>query len=237
MGEALMKISMTKIAMIAVVALGANVQIHAQDLPGVLAKLDAAAANFKGATADFEWDTYQKIVNDVDKQYGNVAFKRQGSGTEMRADISDTPGVKVAGQIIIFTKGELEMFEPGTDQEKIYAAGKNAGVAETFLTLGFGGSGTDLKKNWSITPQGTDNIDGVAVTKLDLMPKDAGVAKNLKHVTIWLDLNRGVSLKQQFFYPSGDNKTALYKNIQLSNVDEGKFKMPLKKSTKVDHVQ
>jgi len=37
------------------------------------------------------------------------------------------------------------------------------------------------------------------------------------HITIWIDPARGVSLKQVFFAPNGDNRTANYSNIRLNS--------------------
>ena len=36
------------------------------------------------------------------------------------------------------------------------------------------------------------------------------------HITIWIDLARDVSLKQEGFTPSGDTQTTIYTNIRLN---------------------
>jgi hypothetical protein len=36
------------------------------------------------------------------------------------------------------------------------------------------------------------------------------------HIVIWVDLNRAISLKQQFFTPAGDYRTATYTNIRYN---------------------
>jgi outer membrane lipoprotein-sorting protein len=40
-------------------------------------------------------------------------------------------------------------------------------------------------------------------------------------VTIWVDPARGVSLKQIFYEPSGDNRTATYQNIRYNQPIKG----------------
>jgi len=213
-------------------AIAVNVALaNASPLDETLAKLDAAAKKFTAAQADFEWDTYQKIVNDTDKQYGTIWFKRTGDATEMRSDVSDTPHGRV-NQIVIYKDGELQYFQPTSGDLKTFAAGKNQSQYESFLTLGFGGSGTDLKKNWDITYQGTEQMQGVTVTKLDLKPIQPSVAKQFTHVTIWIDAPRAVSLQQKFFYPSGDARTAIYSNISEKNLPASQFVMPNKKSAR-----
>jgi outer membrane lipoprotein-sorting protein len=95
-------------------------------------------------------------------------------------------------------------------------AGANRGQWESFLTLGFGGSGTDLEANWKVSLLGTETMDGVFVAKLDLVPKEQKVLDMFTHVTIWVEPARGVSHKQVFYQPSGDLRTATYKNIRYN---------------------
>ena len=70
---------------------------------------------------------------------------------------------------------------PGTNHVETHAAsGADQARFETFLTLGFGGSGADLAKAWNITDQGTDNHrSAVKVEKLDLVSKDPSVQGQL----------------------------------------------------------
>ncbi len=56
-------------------------------LENVLKKMDAAAANFHTAQADFVWDQYQKVVDEHDTQKGTVYYRRAGNEIEMMAEI------------------------------------------------------------------------------------------------------------------------------------------------------
>ena len=95
-------------------------------------------------------------------------------------------------------------------------AGNNRGQFESFLTLGFGGSGKDLETNWKVNLEGTEKINGVSVAKLDLVPKEQKVLDMFAHVEIWVDPARSVSYKQVFYQPSGDKRTATYTNIRYN---------------------
>jgi outer membrane lipoprotein-sorting protein len=47
------------------------------------------------------------------------------------------------------------------------------------------------------------------------------------HITIWIDPTRGVSLKQVFYAPNKDNRTATYSNIRLnSRINEKPYNIP-----------
>jgi outer membrane lipoprotein-sorting protein len=110
---------------------------------------------------------------------------------------------------------------------------------ESFLTLGFGGSGKDLAKAWTITDQGTevlkDSGKDVTTVKLDLVAKDPAVRNNFSHVTIWVEPTQGVSLKQQFFTPAGDYRTTYFDHVRVNQkVNEAAFAIKTDKKTQID---
>lgn len=186
--------------------------VQAQQTPqvqAILTKLDAASAHFSSAQADFEKDLYNSVIKDTDKQNGMVYFKRGAGNTEF--------GMILTGgnaRIAEYKNGTIRDFNPAT---KCYdSVQASAGKVETFLTIGFGGSGADLAKSWKINDLGPETIDNIKTEKLDLVPKDEGVKANLTHVVLWVDVDRDVSLKQVFYTTSGDTQTAHYLNIRLN---------------------
>jgi hypothetical protein len=117
-------------------------------------------------------------------------------------------------QIVEYKAGKIRRYQIGLKCVENYNASPSS--VESFLTLGFGGSGKDLKKAWNIAEPVAEKIGDVSVEKLDLVPKDANVKSNFTHVTLWIDPTRAISLKQEFFTPSGDTQTAIYTNIKLN---------------------
>lgn len=185
------------------------------DLQKVISQLNAAAAKFVSAQASFVWDQYQVVVQDHDRQSGTIYYERKKGATRTAAYFTEENG-KDAHKTMVYDNGEVNFYQPEIKQITIMRAGANKGQWESFLTLGFGGSGSDLEANWNVTLQGTETIDVVSVAKLDLVPKEQKVLDMFSHVTIWVDPIRGVSLKQIFYEPSGDNRTATYKNIRYN---------------------
>jgi outer membrane lipoprotein-sorting protein len=181
----------------------------------VLAQLDAAAAKFSSAQTDFAWDQYTAVVQESDVQTGTIYFERKESVTRMTAELKLDNG-KPAPRTVLYNGGQVKLYEPTIKQLTIMKAGANKGQWESFLTLGFGGSGTDLVTNWKVSLQGTEKIDGVSVAKLDLVPKEQKVLDMFTHVTIWVDPTRSLSYKQVFYQPSGDKRTATYTNIRYN---------------------
>lgn len=209
-------------------------QVKPGHLDEVLRQMDAASARFQSAEADFRWDLYERVVKQTSTQMGTIYFQRKGGGTQMGAKIVP-PGAKT----LEFKDGKLRVFDPGSDHLIEIAAGKNQAQYESFLTLGFGGTGTALTKEWTISDLGMESLsDGgksVEVAKLDLVPKEASVRNMFTHIVIWVDPVRDVSLKQQFFTPSEDVRTALYTGIRYNEkVNTGAFAIKTDRQTSVD---
>jgi outer membrane lipoprotein-sorting protein len=215
-------------------------QAPSSQLANVLKQMDTASAKFQRATADFQWDYYEKIVHDTTTQKGTVYFERDGNATNFGAVLIDpaaTTKSKVV-KVIQYQGGIVQMFDTGVNQITVLHQGGNQSEIESFLTLGFGGSGIDLAKAWSITDLGSeilsDNGQPVKVEKLDLVGKDAESRKNFSHVTIWVDPTRAVSLKQIFYTASGNYRTATYVNIKVNgNVHKDQFAIKKDKNTTI----
>ncbi len=216
---------------IAVVGLLLTSAAQAQNLDAILSSMDRAAANFRSAQTDFVWDQYQKVVDEHDLQKGMMYFRRQGDDVQMAADIT-SPDRKY----VLFTGGIVKVYVPKVDQVTEYDAGKNKADFETFLVLGFGGSGKDLEKSFDVKFDGMEEVQGVNTGKLELTPKSQKVRNMFSTITLWIDPTRGVSLQQRFQEPSGDYRLANYSDIQLNKKINGEY-FKLKTNSKTKYVR
>ncbi|MFY9682904.1 MAG: outer membrane lipoprotein carrier protein LolA, partial [Candidatus Sulfotelmatobacter sp.] len=185
-------------------------QQEAPSLDSVLKKMDAAAADFKATQADFVWDQYQRVVDETDTQTGTVYFRRAGKEIEMMADIKQPDS-----KFVLYKDGKLEVYQPKIDQVMEYPAGANRGEIESYLVLGFGGSGQDLVKSFDVSYLGEETVDGIATAKLQLIPKSEKFRNNISKILLWIDLSRGISVQQQFFQGQGDYRLAKYSAVNL----------------------
>jgi outer membrane lipoprotein-sorting protein len=180
-------------------------------LDSVLKKMDAAAASFRSTQADFEWDQYQKVVDETDTQKGTVYYRRSGQQIEMMAHLKE-PDRKY----VLYKDGKLQVYQPRIEQLIVHDAGNNRSEIESYLVLGFGGSGQDLAKTFDVTYGGEEAVDGVATGKLQLAPKSEKVRNTFTQVILWIDLARGISVQQKFVTPQGDYRLAKYTNIRIN---------------------
>ena len=135
-------------------------------LDSVLKKMDSVSATFQTAQADFMWDQYQKVVDETDTQKGTVYYRRSAKKIEMMADIKQ-PDQK----FVLYKDGMLQVYQPKIEQVMNYSAGEHGNELESFLVLGFGGSGEDLKQSFDVSFEGEETIDNIATAKLQLIPK------------------------------------------------------------------
>jgi outer membrane lipoprotein-sorting protein len=183
--------------------------------------MDEAAANFRTTQAEFEWDRYERVIDEVDDvQTGTIYYRRTGNDIEMKADVKmaggDIKSLKAEPKYVLFSGGKIRMYQPKPDQVTEYDLGKNSSDFESYLVLGFGGSGQDLMKAFEVTYAGSEQIDGVATAKLELVPKSTRLRNNFKQILLWIDLERGISVQQKFIEPQGDYRLAKYSNIQVN---------------------
>lgn len=201
----------------------------AQDLESVLNSMDQTAAKFRTAQADFDWDQYQKVVNDHDYQKGTTYFRRQGNEIEMAAEF--TLPVK---KYVLVAGDTVSIFQPSIDQVTQYNAGKNKSDFESFLLLGFGGRGHDLTKSFDVNFGGMEQVQGVNAAKVELTPKSQRVKNMFQTITLWIDPALGVSVQQKFVEPSGDYRVAKYSNIRLNQkIPAEAFKLKTSGHTKI----
>ncbi len=182
-----------------------------EGLDAVLKKMDAAAASFRTTQADFVWEQYEKVVDVTDTQEGTVYYRRSGKEIEMMAEIK-----KPDRKYVLYRDGTLKVYQPKIEQVMVHPAGKNRSEIESYLVLGFGGSGQDLVKAFDITYQGSETVSGTASARLQLVPKSEKLRKTFARIVLWIDLQRGISVQQQFLEPQGDYRLAKYSSIRVN---------------------
>lgn len=200
------------------------------DLDSVLQKLDKTAENFHTAQANFTWTTFNSVVNEAEKpQTGKIYFERSGAEIKMAAYL-DPPDAEQ----IIFSEGRIEIYKKKLGTVDVYNAGAHREEFETFLVLGFGSSGSEMRKSFDVKYGGEEKIDGLDTAKLDLTPKAENIRNHFPDIILWIDLQEGVSLQEKLMEPNGDYRLAKYSDIDLKRKIPGKvFKLETSGKTTV----
>ncbi len=186
------------------------------DLKIVLAKMNAAATKFKSAKADFQFDNYNKDVDEHAIQNGRIYFRRNSNDVEVAIDI-----VSPSPKSVLYKDGMIRLYEPRIEQVTQKTVGKSKSEIEAVMNLGFGGSGDELLKSFNVTMEGWETLDGVKTARLQLVAKSDDLKKLFTKAILWIDPERDVPLKQQFFEHTNDYRlnryTGIVLNAKLSN--------------------
>jgi outer membrane lipoprotein-sorting protein len=202
-------------------------------LENVLRKMDQAAANFHTTQANFQWDSYTKVIDEVDDVETGVIYYRRNSkdkDIDMMAEVKKAGAslatVKDSPKYVLVSGGKARMYQPKIDQVTEFDLGKNKSEFESYFVLGFGGSGQDLQKQFDVTYVGPETINGVQTAKLKLVPKSEKVRSMYNEIYLWIDLDKGISVQQQLFQPQGDYRLAKYSNIKINEkISDEVFKL------------
>jgi outer membrane lipoprotein-sorting protein len=216
--------------LLAMILVSGRAAFAAGDLKATLAKLDASAANFRTTAADFEFDSIQtEPVDYKEVQKGVVYYKRAGSTFQMGVHINDVNGQNVPKVIVCCQNNAVRLYEQKPNQVTTLS---KLSQYESWFMLGFGATGKELADKWNIVDEGAETMSGVKTEKLEMVPKDPAVLKNVPKVTMWVDLDRGVSLKQIFDEGEGQSRVCLYSNFKMNqNLPADAFSFKTDKAT------
>ena len=195
----------------------------AQDVSATLGRMDQAAAQFHGMSADVTMVQYTRLLDDRTTQTGTVQMQRLKAG-EIRA-ILEFP----QEQTLAFSGKSLTIFYPKTGVYQQYPASNLGNALNQFLLLGFGSSGRELKQSYEIAVDGQEKIGDRETVKLVLKPKDPKVAEKLPKAELWIPEDAGYPIQQQFWEPtSGNYRLLTYSNVKINPPMKGnlEFKPP-----------
>lgn len=183
-------------------------------LDSVLASMDRASQQFRSAQADFKWDVLESAVNEHDIQSGTIFFQRNNGQLEMMAHVTEP---KNAQKYALYQGSTVRLFDVTPNRVTEYSIGKNKDTFEPFLVLGFGGSGEDLKKSFTATMEGMEDVNGVKAARLLLIPKSEKARNVFDRIYLWINPATGIAVRQKFMEPqTGNYRDAFYTNIQLN---------------------
>jgi outer membrane lipoprotein-sorting protein len=200
-----------------------------RDLNSVLAQMNANAAKFKSAEAGFDLETYESVVQEKTVQKGRIYFRRSGKGEVQAAFDITSPAPKQ----VVFKDGKIYMYEPNIDQVTVRDVSQSKAAVESFLSLGFGAKGDDLRKDYDVSLAGWEMVDGVSTAKLELVPHNERLRQTYSKIILWIDPEQDVLLQQQFLESSGNYRLTRYTRLKLNGkIPDDAFRLKTTGKTK-----
>jgi outer membrane lipoprotein-sorting protein len=206
--------------------------LAADPLPGVLAKMDAVSATFKGAKADIKRVTHNAAV-DINSEFSGTMVLKRPAPHDVRTLVHFT---KPDEQQVYVGDGVADLYYPKINTIQERKIGKYQSLFEQFYLLAFGGSGKDLVANYDVTYVGSEAINAEATSHLQLIPKSADVKKNFTKIELWLTEAKAIPSQLRLSQPSGDTTTFVYTNVIMNpKISDSDLKLKTKPGVKTEY--
>src|ERR1700704_1364856 len=198
-------------------------------LETVFARIDKAAAGFKGLTADMKRLHHVELVNANEMDEGTITVKKV-KANDIRILINFT---KPEPKTVMIGGGKAQMYNPKANEVQEADIKKHKDLINEVLLLGFGSTSSDLKAAYTIQLGGPEAVNGAPTVRIELVPKNEEIRHTIKKCELWIPEN-GVPVQQKFYEGGGDYQIATYSHIVLNpNIPDSAVKLDLPKGVKI----
>jgi len=184
----------------------------AESLQAVQARMDKSAAEFTSLKSRVKKVSYTAIIKDTTTETGEFIIKKmKGGDVRVRMEV-EKPDVRS----IALSRKKYEVFLPKINTVQEYDLSQYGKLIDQFLLLGFGTPVAELQKSYTMRVTGTETIDGIAATKVELTPKADSIKAHLKLIEVWIPSNDGNPVQQKFTQSSGDYILTTYFDVKVN---------------------
>jgi outer membrane lipoprotein-sorting protein len=194
------------------------------DLRQTFRQMNAAGKGFRSFQARFSQKKYTAVLKEFDTpETGEFYYVRNKNGSAFLRQEVTSPGKK-----ILTVKGDKAVFyQPAIKQAQIANLGNYKNLAE-YLAIGIGQSPEKLEKDFSISYQGSEAVNGENCSVLLLKPKSPKVASRFSAITLWVKKSNGILVQNKFLEPSGDYTLLTFSDEKLNaNISNSQFEQKL----------
>jgi len=184
----------------------------AESLQAVQARMDKAAAEFTSLKSRVKKVSYTAIIKDTTTETGEFIIKKMKGGDVRVWMEVEKPDVRS----IALSRKKYEVFLPKINTVQEYDLSQYGKLIDQLLLLGFGTPVAELQKSYTMRVTGTETIDGIAATKVELTPKADSIKAHLKLIEVWIPSNDGNPVQQKFTQSSGDYILTTYFDVKVN---------------------
>jgi outer membrane lipoprotein-sorting protein len=191
-------------------------------LDTVFARMDKAAASFKGMTADIKRLTHTDLVNANETDEGTIVVKRsKPQDVRMLIDFQ-----RPEPKTVFLGNGKALIYNPKAKIVQEGDLGKHRSLVNEFLLLGFGANSRELTDKYTVSFGAPETVNGMPATRIELIPKSKEILNHVKKAELWIPEN-GIPIQQKFYQSGGDYQVSTYSKVVLnSNVPDPKLDLP-----------
>jgi outer membrane lipoprotein-sorting protein len=201
---------------LSMIMLAAPLATSKDQLEEVLEHMDRAATDFKTMTAQVTYVTHTDVINENTTETATVVMKKVQPGeVQGRVDFT-SPDVKT----VIFEKRKVQVYYPKIKTLQIYDLDKHGEQIDKFLMIGFGTSGTELAKDYTVKVAGTENVkeqSNISAIHLQLLPKTSEGKQYISMVELWIpEQGAPYPVREKISQPSGDYRLVTYSELKIN---------------------
>jgi outer membrane lipoprotein-sorting protein len=204
--------------------------------PELLQRLDSAANRFQSMSATVTYLTHTDVIDENTTETGTVVMKKVAPG-ELQGLINFTAPNQ---RSVTFEKRNVRIYYPKINTLQVYDLEEHGEQLDKFLMVGFGISGSELARDYSMTVLGTEaikEIPGVQAIHLELIPKTGEARQYVKKRELWIpEHGNPYPLRDKITEPSGDSQTWTYSDLKINPplpADALELKLP--RGVKTEH--
>jgi len=195
----------------------------AQQPAEILARLDRTAPAFRSAKAQIRSVEHTAVIDEDDIETGTITIRRADpSSLQVRVDFTSENA-----RTAVISGKKAEVYHPKINEIQEWNLAHYRDIAQKFFALGFGTAGRELAAGYTVRDIRPENLEGQAVTHMDLSPKDREVAQHLPRVELWLSDRTQCPVQQKFYFPDGSYRQVTFSDMQLNpSVPASAFDLP-----------
>jgi outer membrane lipoprotein-sorting protein len=204
-----------------------------RSLAETLAKMDEAAARFKGFSANMEHLQHMDQIHEDDRESGAILVKRpRPKDLHVKVEFQK-PEPKVA----VTDGSKVEVYYPHSGQIDKYELGRRRSLVDMFVAQGFGGTSKDLLNVYEVKLGGAEMVAGESATRLELIPRSQVMLEQYKKIDLWISDKSGYTVQQKFYENGKDYQLITYTNVKINPVIlDSAFTLDAPKGTKRETV-
>lgn len=207
---------------------------HAATTDAVLARMDAAAATFKGMTANIRMVSYTSIIKETTEEVGKISLRSPKQRTVTALIEFEKPDNKSYA----FRDKKAQIYLPKINTVQEYDFGKYDSLLTQGLLIGFGTSSKDLQKNYTISGGTEETIGGQKTVKIELVPTTETIRQHVTRMELWIGAESGLPVQEKLYQKSGDYTQIVYSDMKLQpNLTDEQVKLKLPANVKKEYPQ
>ncbi len=204
--------------------------------PDLLQRLDSAANRFQSMSATVTYLTHTDVIDENTTETGKVVMKKVAPG-ELQGLINFTAPNQ---RSVTFEKRNVRIYYPKINTLQVYDLEEHGEQLDKFLMIGFGISGSELAREYTMTVTGTEaikEIPGVQTIHFELIPKSGEARQYVKKRELWIrEQGDPYPLRDKITEPSGDSQTMTYSDLQINPpLPPDALKLKLPPGVKTEH--